>query len=108
MTGETSGDRAGYSVSSAGDVNGDGFADVIVGAFGADAHGAGTGGGAAYVVFGTDAGFAQTVPLSSLDGNNGFRLNGGSGISDSAGISVSSAGDFNGDGIDDLIVGCDA
>jgi len=42
------------------------------------------------------------VDLSTLDGTNGFRIKGISGYS---GTSVSSAGDFNGDGMDDLIIG---
>ncbi|MHC5595274.1 MAG: integrin alpha, partial [Nostoc sp.] len=41
--------------------------------------------------------------LSSLDGSNGFTINGNS--SDSSGTSVSNAGDINKDGIDDLIIG---
>jgi hypothetical protein len=93
---------SGFSVSSAGDVNGDGFADVIVGA-----PGAGEGdvpSGESYVVFGK-ASWAGTpsVDLATLDGSNGFRLNGV--VYDVSGYSVSSAGDVNGDGFDDLIVG---
>ncbi|PSJ18261.1 integrin alpha [Nitrosomonas supralitoralis] len=82
-----------YSVSSAGDVNGDGFDDVIAGAPGANSS---------YVVFGKAAGFDAAMDVSSLDGNNGFRLDGAAG--DGSGASVSSAGDVNGDGFDDLIV----
>jgi len=55
-------------------------------------------------MFGTSAGFPAELELSSLDGSNGFVLN-GEGVSDRSGISVSNAGDINGDGIDDLIVG---
>jgi hypothetical protein len=95
-------DRSGWSVSSAGDVNGDGFDDLIVGAFGADPNGSLS--GSSYVVFGRSNGFAATVNLSSLDGSNGFRLDGVSAF-DYSSLSISSAGDVNGDGIDDLIVG---
>ena len=48
--------------------------------------------------------FPATIQLSTLTGANGFRITGGA-AGDSAGLSVSAAGDVNGDGIDDLIVG---
>ncbi len=99
---EADGDILGNSVSSAGDVNGDGIDDLIVGALGADPNGSGS--GSAYVVFGTTGGFSQTVDLDDLDGTNGFELTGGA-AGDRLGSSVHSAGDVNGDGIDDLIVG---
>ena len=67
-------DRSGCSVASAGDVNGDGFADLIVGASGADPHGNYS--GASYVVFGKASGFAANLDLSSLNGSNGFKLSG--------------------------------
>ncbi len=98
----TAGDLTGRSVASAGDVNGDGIDDLIVGATGAD--GPGTNSGAAYVVFGHAGVFAAAIDPSTLDGSNGFRLS-GNGDNSHAGTSVSRAGDFNGDGIDDLIVG---
>ena len=102
INGEAAADRSGYSVSSAGDVNGDGFADIIVGADQADPNGGYS--GASYVVFGTDAGFSAALELSGLDGNNGFQISGEAAY-DVSGRSVSSAGDVNGDGFDDVIVG---
>ena len=98
-------DRAGSSVSSAGDVNGDGFADLIVGAPSADPPAGGDYEGASYVVFGK-ANWAGTPSLdvATLDGSNGFSLT-GAGFFDVSGFSVSSAGDVNGDGFDDLIIG---
>src|SRR5262249_1992039 len=103
LSGHTTGDLAGYSVASAGDVNGDGFADVIVGADGNDtANGANS--GAAYVVFGTNACFAANIDLSSLNGTTGFKLSGAA-ANDYAAQSVASAGDVNGDGFADVIVG---
>jgi hypothetical protein len=57
------------------------------------------------VVFGKAAGFAAELDLSALDGvTNGFRLDGEKTFSGS-GASVASAGDMNGDGLDDIIIG---
>src|SRR5262245_52478270 len=99
LSGATKDDRAGISVASAGDINGDGFADLIVGA---DLNG--TNSGAAYVVFGHDGIFAANIDLASLNSLSGFRI---SGVADGdlAGKSVASAGDVNGDRFGDLIVG---
>ena len=102
LDGVSPGDRSGFSLAGAGDVNGDGFADVIVGARGADPNGVAT--GSSYVVFGGASGFGAAISLSSLDGSNGFRLDGAA-FGDTSGISVASAGDVNGDGFSDLIVG---
>ncbi|HEX8318413.1 cadherin-like domain-containing protein, partial [Longimicrobium sp.] len=96
-------DQSGLSVSSAGDVNGDGFDDLIIGANGADANGISYA-GQSYVVFGSNSGFGASLNLSTLNGSNGFAINGIAQL-DQSGGSVSSAGDVNGDGIDDLIIG---
>jgi hypothetical protein len=96
-------DWSGLSVSSAGDVNGDGFDDLIIGTGGADPNGI-PGAGQSYVVFGSNSGFAEGLNLSTLDGSNGFAIN-GIAAGDYSGNSVSSAGDVNGDGFDDLIIG---
>jgi hypothetical protein len=102
MDGEAEEDRSGFRVSSAGDVNGDGLDDVIVGARMADPNGLYES-GRAYVVFGK----ADTEAIQLADvaqGNGGFAMDGEVGGALS-GSSVSSAGDVNGDGLDDLIVG---
>ena len=101
LSGAGAGDRSGASVSSAGDINGDGYADLIVGAPRADANGVDS--GAAYVVFGHAGGFAADLNLGALNGADGFRLT-GEGAGDVAGRSVSAAGDINGDGFDDIAV----
>ncbi len=90
LVGIDNGDNSGWSVSGAGDINGDGFEDLIIG----------SSGGLSYVLFGKADGYADSLELSSLDGSNGFAITGGG-----VGVSVSSAGDFNGDGYADLLIG---
>ncbi len=102
LNGEAEGDFSGSSVSAAGDVNGDGIDDLLIGAYGAySIDGIGT----SYVVFGnSEVGTNGILELSALDGSNGFALNGVT-EDDRSGKSVSAAGDVNGDGIDDLLIG---
>src|SRR6266513_4744730 len=102
ISGEAAGDYSGFSISDAGDVNGDGFADLLIGAYRADPNGDSS--GAAYVVFGKSGGFNPNLNLSSLDGANGFKISGVA-ASDRAGSAVSGAGDVNGDGFADLLIG---
>lgn len=107
LKGVDPGDQSGNSVSSAGDVNGDGVDDILIGASRAAPNGV-LGAGETYVVFGkrvdTDGKFAAAIELSSLNGENGFVLN-GINTNDRSGFSVTSAGDLNNDGVDDLAIG---
>ena len=100
-------DGSGGSVSGAGDVNGDGVDDFLIGAAG---QGLTSGDRESFLVFGDvglgtagQLGAGGTFALSGLDGTNGFFLT--NERFSAAGSSVSSAGDINGDGVDDLIIG---
>jgi hypothetical protein len=102
LQGENTDDSCGRSVAGAGDVNGDGFSDVIIGAPLNDETDFQS--GAAYVVFGRNAFTTGPIALSALNGSDGFKILGAD-FFDKAGISVSTAGDFNGDGISDVLIG---
>ncbi len=87
-------------MSGAGDVDGDGIDDLIIGASAADPNGRDDA-GASYVVFGRDQGFPATIDLAS----DADLIIQGAAACDCSGCSVSGAGDVDGDGIDDLIIG---
>jgi len=103
--GATAADLSGFSVSSAGDFNGDGLSDVIIGAFQANPLGRHYA-GSSYIIYGKKGGYPAPIDLASLNANQGVILEGATAW-DFSGISVSSAGDFNGDGLSDVIVGAD-
>ncbi|MFC1455076.1 FG-GAP-like repeat-containing protein [Candidatus Undinarchaeota archaeon] len=98
FTGSTIDNHFGTSVASAGDVNNDGYSDVIAGDVGADPPGLGNA-GQAYLFYGSSSGISS---VSVADAN--ATINGIAG-SDLFGNSVASAGDVNNDGYDDVIGG---
>ena len=105
LDGEADDDGSGLSVGAAGDINGDGIADLLIGAQCYPHYPNCT--GRSYVVFGgSGVGSAGRIALSSLNGSNGFKLD-GENNNDRSGYSISAAGDINGDGIADLLIGAD-
>ena len=98
------GDMAGADLDRAGDINGDGIDDLIIGAPHTIITPQRKGVGQAYFIFGSEGAFPARLNLSDLDGSNGFRIN-GTGTVDYYAVSVASAGDFNADGRDDVMMG---
>lgn len=91
-----------YFVSSAGDYNGDGFDDIIVSDSYATANNK-KDAGITYVIYGKSS-FASKIDVSSLTSSQGFSILGANGY-DQSGQAVACAGDVNGDGLDDIIIG---
>ncbi|MFN7229828.1 MAG: Ig-like domain-containing protein, partial [Synechococcaceae cyanobacterium] len=102
INGQGASDRSGFRVASAGDVNGDGLADLLIGAYRSDPE-PGSDAGRTYVVFGQTS--ATAVDLSAIAGGSGGFVINGQCTTDQSGFSVASAGDVNGDGLADLLVG---
>ena len=101
LEGENDGDYAGQSVSKAGDINGDGYVDLFLGA---PNYPAGSKKGRSYILFGGPEVFTSgIISLSDLDGVKGFKLDGELN-GDCGGYAVNSAGDVNGDGIADIMI----
>ncbi|NTT87859.1 M10 family metallopeptidase C-terminal domain-containing protein [Tabrizicola fusiformis] len=101
IRGQSAGDMAGYSVMSVGDLNGDGRADVLVGAPGQDAGG--TDAGAAYIVWGK-AGDAPVLLSNVAAGTGGFKITGAS-SGDAVGTTLGVSADQNGDGRAEILIG---
>ena len=95
-------DVSGRSISSAGDVNGDGIDDLLIGAPQADPGGR-EGAGEAYLIFGKAGGLGD-INLATLTPDAGLKIS-GAGEYDATGASVRAAGDINGDGYADIIIG---
>ena len=79
--------RSGQSVSDAGDVNGDGYSDILIG-----------GSENSYLIFGQKDGWNETLNLSNLNGSDGVKFT-------NVGPIARSAGDVNGDGFADILIG---
>lgn len=92
LTGEAASNYAGFALDGAGDVNGDGLSDAIIGSYHNDSET-----GAAYLVYGPMTG---AVSLSDADA----KLT-GSAPGDLVGYATAGRGDIDGDGLDDLAVG---
>ena len=108
--GVDAGDASGYSVAGAGDVNGDSLADLLIGAV----YGSGENNstrtadtGESYLIFGSST-LPSVVDLTTL-GNTTLGIAGakiyGADANELSGVSVSGAGDVNGDGLDDFLIG---
>jgi hypothetical protein len=99
ITGASIGDQSGHSVSSAGDIDNDGWDDIVIGA-----PGTSSGTGTAYVLYGGQ-GLHSHIDLALLTSSQGFSVTGPEELA-RCGYSVSNAGDVNGDGYDDVVIGC--
>jgi len=112
IQGENAYDRLGYTLSNAGDINGDGIDDLVLGTPAGgkvsnspySANNQSDRRGKAYIIFGSRNGFPSNFNLAKLNGTKGFEI-AGINEEDNLGSAVNNAGDINGDGIDDLILG---
>ena len=97
-------DRLGFVVRAAGDVNADGYDDILIGApFGFEPVSEGL--GQAYIIYGGPQGtFQATMSVTELGGSNGFVVTGSAEFQRSFGTRMTGVGDINGDGFDDLIL----
>ena len=101
IIGENSTDHAGRAVANAGDVDGDGLDDILIGAPDSDDQVCGGDvAGEAYIVLGSSLGSQTDIRLANADytfyPNSEYQA---------VGSSVSSAGDVDGDGLDDILIG---
>ncbi len=103
LTGVQNGSRTGSSLGAAGDVNGDGFDDFLIGADGYDVNGPNADSGRVYLVYG-GAGLPASLSLGSLALGAGVVFEGAT-SGDLMGTSVAGVGDVNGDSVPDILIG---
>ncbi len=98
--GENEDDQAGISISSAGDINDDGYDDILIGAnrFNSVA-------GRVYLIYGNLSTTTTNLDLADVGGGISGAKFDGEAAGDGAGISVAAAGDVDADGVDDLLIG---
>lgn len=91
------GDKLGNSLSKAGDVNGDGIDDILAGS-------ASSPSGVVAIIYGSKSS-VSAIQIDTMSLNQGFRIIGTSNIRIGTPASISSAGDLNNDGINDIVLG---
>lgn len=107
LNGDATSDLFGGTLAIISDINGDNISDIIIGSQEADDAGAESGN--AYVIFGSQTGFGselngqRIIDVRTLSPSEGFIIQGG--LGEEAGSGVADAGDFNGDGLPDIIIG---
>ncbi len=106
ITGDDGADYAGWSVAGAGDVDDDGFDDILVGAFGAEQSGE-INAGETYLIFGRSPALWGDVDLDTGTGTGPERVIRilGDDTNDRSGTRVAGVGDVDDDGYDDFVVG---
>jgi hypothetical protein len=101
VIGEDTWDHSGGSISSAGDINGDGYDDILIGASWNNEGGETA--GKTYLIFGKASGWERDMPLSKADVSFIGEFNG-----HFSGAGVEGPGDINGDGFDDILISADS
>jgi Ca2+-binding RTX toxin-like protein len=103
ITGDVVNSLTGQYIEGLGDINGDGYADVLFSSDGSANHILKED-GAAYVLFGSSTGWTSDLSLEGLaDSGRGFKITGAVDF-DNAGARISAAGDMNGDGYNDFVL----